>query len=69
MTTNVGTADRILRIIVGIALLAFAVFSQSEWRWVGLIGVIPIATALMRFCPLYTMLGIRTCPMAEKTAK
>lgn len=65
MTANVGTADRVIRIIVGIALLAFAALDQGEWRWVGLIGIVPIATALMRFCPLYSVLGMRTCPMAK----
>ncbi len=65
MTANVGTIDRIIRIVIGIALLAFAAFDHGEWRWVGLIGVVPIATALMRFCPLYTLLGMRTCPMAK----
>jgi hypothetical protein len=66
MTANVGSADRIIRIIVGIVLLAFAALYQGEWRWVGLIGIVPIATALMRFCPLYTVLGIRTCPMSRE---
>ncbi|MGC8524890.1 MAG: YgaP family membrane protein [Acidibrevibacterium sp.] len=65
MVANVGTADRVIRIVVGIALLAFAAFDRGEWRWVGLIGIVPIATALMGFCPLYSVLGMRTCPMTK----
>jgi hypothetical protein len=61
--TNVGTIDRLLRIILGTALIGFAVGLcgppyQSVWGW---IGVIPIVTALWGWCPLYTVFGIRTC--------
>jgi len=66
MTPNVGTADRVIRLVVGIALLAFAAFDHGEWRWVGLIGIVPIATALFRFCPGYTLLGMRTCPVQSQ---
>jgi hypothetical protein len=67
MTPNVGTTDRVIRFVVGILLLLYAAFGESPWRWVGLIGIIPIITALVRFCPAYALLGIRTCP-AEKQA-
>ena len=57
---NVGTIDRILRAIVGLALISLVFIGpQTPWGWVGLI---PLATAAFRFCPLYTVLGIRTCP-------
>jgi len=65
MNVNVGTIDRVLRIIAGIALLAFALgylFPGTGWNWVGWIGVVPILTAVFGFCPLYTMLGMSTCP-------
>jgi hypothetical protein len=66
MTTNVGTVDRALRIIVGLALLAFAGFSGSDYWWAGLLGIVPLLTAAMGFCPAYTLLGMSTCPLAPK---
>ena len=66
MKTNVGTADKVFRIVLGIALLVYAVLGQAPMRWIGLIGVIPLVTALMGFCPLYTLLGLNTCPMKSK---
>ncbi len=66
MEKNVGSLDRILRIIVGIALIALVfVGPQTPFGW---IGVVPLATALIGWCPAYRLLGIRTCPMASKTA-
>ena len=59
MSANIGGLDRILRIIVGIALLAI-VFVGPKSMW-GLIGIIPLATGLFRICPLYSILGINTC--------
>jgi hypothetical protein len=61
MQSNVGGFDRILRIVAGLVLLTFAAVYQGEERWFGLIGIIPLATALFRFCPAYTLLGISTC--------
>jgi CHASE2 domain-containing sensor protein len=48
ITTNVGSADRIARIVVGLALIAFALFGPADitWKWVGWIGVVPLLTAL-----------------------
>jgi hypothetical protein len=64
MTTNMGSLDRGLRIVAGLALLAFALFGPADitWKWVGFIGIVPIATSLIGWCPAYTLLGIRTCP-------
>jgi hypothetical protein len=64
MTTNIGTIDRVLRIAAGLALLAFAFLSGSEWWWAGLIGVVPLATGLLRWCPAYTLFGLSTCPVS-----
>ncbi len=61
MTANIGTADRILRLIVGVILLALIFVTDGGLRWIGLIGLIPIATAAVGWCPAYTMLGISTC--------
>ncbi|MFN2360763.1 MAG: DUF2892 domain-containing protein [Marinobacter sp.] len=59
MTRNMGTADRTIRAIVGIVLLALVfVGPQTVWGW---IGVIPLATALMGNCPAYSLIGIKTC--------
>jgi hypothetical protein len=62
--TNVGTIDRALRVIVGLALLsAFFLFPDAPWRWFTLIGIVPVVTGLFATCPLYSMLGLSTCPM------
>lgn len=59
MTRNMGTADRTVRAIVGIVLLALVFIGpQTAWGW---IGIIPLATALMGNCPAYSLLGIKTC--------
>jgi hypothetical protein len=63
MKPNMGNLDRILRIAVGLVLLAYALrlgFPDTGWSWVGWIGVVPILTAFVRFCPVYTIVGIRT---------
>ncbi|MFO7265561.1 MAG: DUF2892 domain-containing protein [Limnochordales bacterium] len=60
MQANVGGADRVIRFLIGIALLSLVVFGSGSWRWLGLLGVVPIATALLRFCPLYTVFRINT---------
>jgi hypothetical protein len=60
---NVGYADRVIRIVIGLVLIAYALrlgFADTGWNWVGWIGVMPIATAIIRFCPAYTIMGIRT---------
>ena len=57
MTTNVGSADRIFRIVLGIVLLSLLYFLEGNARWLGLIGVIPLATAFMRWCPAYSLFG------------
>ncbi len=63
MTINVGTVDRILRVIVGLVLIAFAlgyIWPGTGWNWVGWIGVVPILTALFGACPAYSVLGLST---------
>ena len=59
MKSNVGGVDRILRIVVGLALIAWVLFANGPvWGWIGLL---PLATGLFNFCPAYTLLGINTC--------
>lgn len=55
---NVGTIDRLLRIVAGILIIGLGVYYQSLW---GIIGIVPLFTGLFRFCPLYSMLGVNTC--------
>lgn len=57
---NVGTLDRSLRVLVGLVLLVL-VGMQEIGLW-GLVGLVPLGTGLLGFCPLYTLLGISTCP-------
>lgn len=61
MEMNVGTADRAVRIVVGLALLSLPLWLDSPWRWLGLIGLMPLITGLSRRCPGYSLLGIDTC--------
>lgn len=63
MKTNMGTTDRVVRLIAGIVLIALAASGTIGW-W-GWLGVIAVATALFRFCPLYVVLGMRTCPLKK----
>jgi len=67
MKFNVGGIDRVLRIIVGALLVALAAMGTiGVW---GYIGVVLLATGLVRFCPVYPLLGINTCPMEKAVAK
>lgn len=60
MTANVGTIDRVIRGLVGLFLIAMVfVGPQSAWGW---IGVIPLVTAILGYCPAYSLLGFSTCP-------
>ncbi len=61
MPRNEGTLDRVLRVILGLVLISLVfVGPQTVWGWV---GVVPLLTGLVGYCPLYSVLGIRTCPM------
>lgn len=62
-TTNVGTIDRIARIVLGLALLAgFFLNAEASMRWLYLLGIVPLLTGIFSTCPLYSILGISTCP-------
>ena len=63
MTTNVGTVDRVIRGLVGLFLIAMVfVGPQTPWGW---IGVIPLVTAILGYCPAYGLLGFSTCPTSK----
>jgi sulfite exporter TauE/SafE len=69
MTTNIGTIDRILRVVLGLALIAFAlgyIFPGTGWNVLGWIGIIPLGTAAMGNCPAYSLLGVSTCPVERR---
>jgi hypothetical protein len=61
MQANVGGVDRVVRIAAGIALILFALLSTSEYRWWGLVGIVPLTTGLLGWCPAYLPFGIKTC--------
>ncbi|MCP5151617.1 MAG: DUF2892 domain-containing protein [Ectothiorhodospiraceae bacterium] len=66
MTKNVGGIDRVLRIVVGLVLIALVfVGPQTPWGW---IGVVPLVTGLLRWCPAYGLIGLRTCPLEKSEA-
>jgi hypothetical protein len=63
MKFNVGTIDRVIRVVLGAALMALAATGTVGW-W-GWIGVVPLATGLVKFCPAYALLGLNTCPVRK----
>ena len=66
MQINVGNLDRIVRIVVGLVLLSLPLWLDSSWRWLGLIGIMPLITGLAGRCPGYRLLGLSTCPIQKK---
>jgi hypothetical protein len=67
MIKNVGSLDRTLRVLVGLALLSLVFIGPKTW-W-GLVGLLPLATASTRFCPAYLPFGINTCKTPNKTSQ
>ncbi len=63
MSCNVGTVDRTLRIVLGLAIIAAGVYFQSWW---GAVGIIPLFTAVVRWCPLYSIVGVSTCSTEQQ---
>ena len=63
MKSNVGGIDKIIRILAGVALIAWALMGGPVWAW---IGVVPLATGLLGWCPAYTLFGMNTCPLGKK---
>lgn len=67
MKQNVGMIDKVLRVVLGLALLAYVVLGSGSLRFIGLVGIVPLLTALVGYCPLYSLFGLSTCP-AKKDA-
>ncbi|NVO09011.1 MAG: DUF2892 domain-containing protein [Bacteroidales bacterium] len=63
MKKNVGTIDMIIRIIIALVIGVVGIAYQSWW---GLIAILPLVTAFIKFCPLYTVLGFSSCPVKEE---
>jgi hypothetical protein len=68
MSVNVGGTDKLVRIIVGVGMLSLLFFLKGDARLLGLIGIVPLATGLVGYCPFYSMLGLNTCPTRTKAA-
>ncbi len=58
MKKNVGKIDKVIRVVVGVGMIAYAAMTGTTWAY---LGVIPLVTAAMGFCPLYLPFGIKTC--------
>jgi len=66
MNKNIGNIDKILRLVVALMIVAYGVVNSSL---LGLVAIVPLATALMSWCPLYTIIGIKTtCSIQEETS-
>jgi hypothetical protein len=61
MEKNVGGVDKVIRTIVGLALLSLLVILEGNARWWGLIGIVPLFTVATGWCPTYSLLGVSTC--------
>jgi hypothetical protein len=66
MDANVGSVDRGVRVVIGLVLLSLLFVLHGDTRWLGLIGIVPLLTAAFRFCPLYRLVGLSTCPLSAK---
>lgn len=60
MKKNVGRVDKGIRIVAGIVVLSLLVWLPGNWRWFGLIGLVPLITGIIGYCPSYALFGIRT---------
>jgi hypothetical protein len=67
MQANVGTVDRVLRISIGLALIALAATGHiGAWGW---IGILPLVTGIVRICPAYSIVGVKTCSASRPDTK
>lgn len=66
MKTNVGTIDRIIRVILGLGILGAGYYFKN---WLGLIGIVPLLTAFVGFCPAYLPFGLSTCAKPDQSKK
>lgn len=62
MKANIGGADKVIRIVLGLGLLSLYFLLEGDAKWFGLIGIVPLFTALTGWCPLYLPFGFSSCP-------
>lgn len=63
---NEGMLDRIVRVIIGLVILSLIfIYPDAGWRWWSLIGIVPLVTGLIGTCPIYSILGLSTCPIKK----
>jgi hypothetical protein len=66
MKQNVGSTDKIIRLVLAVVLFSLIFILPGNLRWIGVLGIVPLATGLIGSCPLYMLLGITTCPIEKK---
>lgn len=66
MSRNLGNIDRVIRVLIGLALLSLLFLLEGGWRWVGLAGFVPLLTAFIGNCPLYSVFGFSSCPLGPR---
>ena len=66
MKCNVGGTDRVLRIVLGLAIAGWGLWAKNPW---GAIGLVPLLTGLIGWCPAYLPLGLRTCKLPDTTSR
>jgi hypothetical protein len=67
MTRNEGGIDRTLRVIVGLAVLSLYFLLDAPAKYWGLVGIVPFATGVVGWCPLYSLIGVTTCPFNTRS--
>ena len=65
MNKNVGTIDKVIRLIMAIILFSMFFILEGNWRFIAIVGLIPLITAIASTCPLYSLVGLNTCPLKK----
>ena len=63
MKTNVGKVDKVIRLLLAIALFSLFFLLPGQQKWLGLLGLVPLLTGAINWCPIYAILGIDTCKL------
>ncbi len=66
MTPNIGNTEKVIRVTIGIALLSLLFVLEGNMSYLGLIGVVPLVTVVISWCPIWKLLGINTCPAPQR---
>jgi Protein of unknown function (DUF2892) len=65
MNMNEGMTDRVIRVVAGFIILGLTFYLEGNLRWLGLIGLVPLVTGIIGTCPVYSLLGMNTCPVKK----